>query len=380
MIEKIQNIIKSINIDGWLIYDFQNKNHIARSILNITEHTTRTLFYFIPKEGKPIKLLSKVEPDKLNNLKGEAIFYKTWKEMRQRLREILSPYKIIAMEYSKKFSIPYLSILDAGIYEIIRSFKVKIVSSSKIVQSLSIIKEEEMETHYRAGEIIKQALFKALENFKTFKYEHEVQEFIYEYLIKNNLTMDGDMPIFAIGENTSNPHYFPKRESPKKIEYKRPFLIDIWARLNIENSIYYDITYVGYYGKPSSEYKKVFDIVKSARDMAVDFINERLEKGKDVFGYEVDNVVRKYISKKDYGKYFVHRTGHSIGRNVHWINVNLDNFETHDDRNIINGCLFSIEPGIYIQNKFGIRSEINVYIQKNRANITTIKQEEIIEL
>ncbi|MCS7245161.1 MAG: M24 family metallopeptidase [candidate division WOR-3 bacterium] len=380
MIEEIQNILKSLNIDGWLIYDFQNKNYIARSILNITEHTTRVLFYFIPKQGKPIKLLSKVEPDKLSNFAGEIIFYRTWKEMREKLKEILSPYNIVAMEYSKKFSIPHLSILDAGIYEIIKGFKINIVSSSKIVQNLSIIKEEEMETHYRAGEIIKQALFEVLENFKNFKYEHEVQEFIYEYLTKNNLTMDGDMPIFATGENTSNPHYFPKKENPTKIEYRKPFLIDIWARLNIKNSIYYDITYIGYYGKASDEYKKVFDIVKTARDMAVDFITERLEKGKDVFGYEVDDLVRRYIGKKGYGENFVHRTGHSIGRSVHWINVNLDNFETHDDRNIINGCLFSVEPGIYIQNNFGIRSEINVYIQKNRANITTIKQEQIVEL
>ncbi|MEO0219444.1 MAG: M24 family metallopeptidase, partial [candidate division WOR-3 bacterium] len=287
--------------------------------------------------------------------------------------------KLIAMEYSKNCSIPYISILDAGTYEILKSLNIEIVSSANLVQMFSLISEDEIKTHYEAGEIIKNVLFKTFENIKYFKNEYEAQQFIYNELICNNLTTDGDYPIFAISENSANPHYMPTKSNFKKIEYNKPFLIDIWARVNKENSIYYDITWVGFYGdKIFEKYKEVFEIVKSARDLAVEFINEKLSKNLPIFGYEVDDVVRSYIEKKGYLKYFIHRTGHSIGKNVHWINVNMDNFETHDDRRILNGCLFSIEPGIYIENEFGIRSEINVYIKDNQAIITTIKQDEII--
>ncbi|MEO0203361.1 MAG: M24 family metallopeptidase, partial [candidate division WOR-3 bacterium] len=222
-------------------------------------------------------------------------------------------------------------------------------------------------------------LFKTFENLKNFKDEYEAQQFIYNELIKNNLTTDGSYPIFAISENTSNPHYVPTEFNHKNIEHNKPFLIDIWARLNEENSIYYDITWVGFYGdKIPKEYIEIFEVVKNARDLAVEFINSKLSKNLPLFGYEVDEIVRNFIMQKGYLNYFIHRTGHSIGKNVHWINVNLDNFETHDNRRILNGCLFSIEPGIYIQGKFGIRLEINVYIKNNKAVITTIKQDDIV--
>ncbi len=378
---KIQKLLDDFNIDGWLFYDFQNRNYIAQRILNIDpkEHFTRRWFYFIPKEGEPIKLLSRVESHKLEHLIGRKVFYSSWIEMEERLKDILKNCKTVAMEYSKRCSIPYLSILDAGTFEIIKDLNLEIVSSSNLIQMFSLITGEEIESHYKAGEIIKNVLFKTFENINHLKDEYSAQQFIYEELIKNNLTTDGDLPIFAVAENASNPHYSPSKENSKKIEYNKPFLIDIWARLNKENSIYYDITWVGFYGSElSDEYKKVFEIVRSARDLAVEFINDRLSRHLDVYGYEVDDVVRSYIREKGYGDYFVHRTGHSIGRDVHWINVNLDNFETHDNRKILDGCLFSIEPGIYIDGKFGIRLEINVYIKENKAIITTIKQDEIV--
>jgi Xaa-Pro aminopeptidase len=256
---------------------------------------------------------------------------------------------------------------------------VEIVSSADLVQMFFTISENEIKTHYQAGEIIKSVLFEVFNNLGKFKYEFEVSDFIYNKLIENNLTTDGDFPIFAIGENSSNPHYMPTKDKSKKIEKENPFLIDIWARLNQENSIYYDITWVGYYGnKVPDDYKKIFEIVKSARDLAVEYINNKLEKNLEIFGYEVDDVVRSYIAQKGYGNYFIHRTGHSIGKFVHYFNVNIDNFETHDNRRIINGCLFSIEPGIYIDGKFGIRLEIDVYIKDNKAVITTIKQDDLI--
>jgi Xaa-Pro dipeptidase len=381
LIDKIQELLKKFNLDGWLFYNFQNRNYIAQMILNINprEHFTRRWFYFIPKDGEPIKLLSRVEPNKLEHLEGKKLLYSTWKEMVEKLREILKNSKTIAMEYSRNSSIPYISIIDAGTYEIIKSLSVEIVSSADLVQMFFIISENEIKTHYQAGEIIKSVLFEVFNNLGKFKYEFEVSDFIYNKLIENNLTTDGDFPIFAIGENSSNPHYMPTKDKSKKIEKENPFLIDIWARLNQENSIYYDITWVGYYGnKVPDDYKKIFEIVKSARDLAVEYINSKLEKNLEIFGYEVDDVVRSYIAQKGYGNYFIHRTGHSIGKFVHYFNVNIDNFETHDNRRIINGCLFSIEPGIYIDGKFGIRLEIDVYIKDNKAVITTIKQDNLI--
>jgi Xaa-Pro dipeptidase len=381
LIDKIQELLRKFNLDGWLFYNFQNRNYIAQMILNINpkEHFTRRWFYFIPKDGEPIKLLSRVEPNKLEHLEGKKLLYSTWKEMIEKLKEILKNSKTIAMEYSKNSSIPYISIIDAGTYEIFKSLSVEIVSSADLVQMFFTISENEIKTHYQAGEIIKSALFEVFNNLGKFKYEFEVSDFIYNKLIENNLTTDGDFPIFAIGENSSNPHYMPTKDKSKKIERENPFLIDIWARLNQENSIYYDITWVGYYGnKVPDDYKKIFEIVKSARDLAAEYINSKLEKNLEIFGYEVDDVVRSYIAQKGYGNYFIHRTGHSIGKFVHYFNVNIDNFETHDNRRIINGCLFSIEPGIYIDGKFGIRLEIDVYIKDNKAVITTIKQDDLI--
>jgi Xaa-Pro dipeptidase len=381
LIDKIQALLKKFNLDGWLFYNFQNRNYIAQMILNINprEYFTRRWFYFIPKDGEPIKLLSRVEPNKLEHLEGKKLLYSTWKEMIEKLKEILKNSKTIAMEYSKNSSIPYISIIDAGTYEIIKSLSVEIVSSADLVQMFFIISENQIKTHYQAGEIIKSALFEVFNNLGKFTYEFEVSDFIYNKLIENNLTTDGDFPIFAIGENSSNPHYMPTKDKSRKIEKENPFLIDIWARLNQENSIYYDITWVGYYGnKVPDDYKKIFEIVKSARDLAVEYINSKLEKNLEIFGYEVDDVVRSYIAQRGYGNYFIHRTGHSIGKFVHYFNVNIDNFETYDNRRIINGCLFSIEPGIYIDGKFGIRLEIDVYIKDNKAVITTIKQDDLI--
>ena len=195
LIKKVQALLKKFNLDGWLFYDFQNRNYIAQMILNMNpkEHFTRRWFYFIPKDGEPIKLLSRVEPHKLEHLEGKKLLYSTWKEMIEKLKEILKNSKIIAMEYSRNCSIPYISIIDAGIYEIIKSLSVEIVSSADLIQTFFLILENEIKTHYQAGEIIRNVLFDVFKNLSSFKYEFEVCEFIYNRLIENNLTTDCNM-------------------------------------------------------------------------------------------------------------------------------------------------------------------------------------------
>jgi Xaa-Pro aminopeptidase len=294
------------------------------------------------------------------------------------LRHVLNGCKTIAMEYSKNSEIPYISVIDGGIIELVRSFGVEVVSSAEIIQSFYLIDEVELKSHYEAGEIIKRALFDAFEEIKrSNKTEYELSHFIYSYLIKNHLTTDGDLPIVAVDENSSNPHYFPQKEHSKFIKRGSKILIDIWARK--PNGIYYDVTWMAFFGKNvDDEFRRVFEIVRDARDLAVDFINERISRNSEIRGYEVDSVVRDYIRRFGLGDYFIHRTGHSIGYEVHSYGVNLDNFETHDFRRIVQGSLFSVEPGIYIPGKFGVRSEIDVYVHNNKAEITTIKQEHIV--
>jgi len=375
-IEKVQREILKSGIDGWLFYDFHNRDIISYKILGLNpkSFTTRRWFYFIPKSGNPKKLVSGVESTKLDSLPGDKFVYRTWSELRENLKNILKGYKRIAMQYSPMNNIPYISVVDGGIIELVRSLGVKIVSSANLVQSFeAIIDEEAFKTHKQAGEKIQKIKDEAFcfigENLKKGKSisEFDVQMFIVKRFEEEGLTDDGDHPIVGVNEHPSDPHFSPTPENSYIIKYGDRILIDLWARLDEPGSIYYDITWCGFVGdNPPEKYVEVFRLVCRARDEAIGFIKNRLEKNKKLFGYEVDDVAREIIKDAGYGEYFIHRTGHSIGTEVHGNGVNIDNFETKDDREILPGLCFSIEPGIYIPGELGVRTEIDVYVDKNR--------------
>lgn len=388
-IDKIQKALANFGLAGWLFYDFHNRDKIGMKILNLPTHglATRRWFYFIPVEGEPIKLVHRVEPDKLDHLPGKKFYYSGWIELHDKLKEILGPPKKIAMQYSPLNAIPYISIVDAGTIELVRSFGHEIVSSADLVQMFeALIDKKTIQTHFEAGKLVDETLDEAFEEIRKavragkYKTEYEVQQFILKRFYDKGLTSDEDPPIVGVNEHPTNPHFYPTPENTYEIKPGDKLLIDLWAKKNEPGAIFYDITWCAYIGdEPPEDYVKIFHIVRDARREALAFLQNRLNQNQDVAGWEVDEVARKYIQERGYAEFFTHRTGHSIGENVHGNGANIDNFETKDLRKLVPGCLFSLEPGIYIPGKMGVRSEINVYINSDKkAIITGREQEELI--
>jgi Xaa-Pro dipeptidase len=290
------------------------------------------------------------------------------------------------MQYSPENNIPYIGLVDAGTVELVRKLKKKVVSSADLVQRFEASwTPEQLESHLEAGKIVDRITRDAFKRAAEFVREgrplseFELQEWILEQFRENHLTT-AEPPIAAVQPNNGNPHYEPKAGASRPIRAGDLLLLDIWAKCGRPGSVYYDITWMGYLGnRVPDAYAKIFRIVKSARDNAVAFVKESIGKGRSIHGWEVDRVTRDTIRKSGYAKYFVHRTGHSIGQDVHGNGANMDGLETRDDRKIVPHTCFSIEPGIYLP-EFGIRSEVNVYVGDGEARVTGAIQEEILPL
>jgi len=388
-LDRIQQAIAEQGIDGWLFYDFHHRDTMAYHILRLDfiKFTTRRWFYYIPAKGEPVKIVSAVEARKLNSLPGRKIVYRAWEELHKDLQDTLKDAKRVAMQYSPMNNIPYVSVVDAGTIELIRSFGVEIVSSANLVQTFeAIIDKIGYEAHLEAGKKVQKIKDEAFELIgqKIRKNEsiteYEAQQFIVKRFEEEGLTDDGDHPIVGVNEHPSDPHFEPIQEDCYVIKKGDTLLIDLWARKNDDTGIYYDITWCGYIGKnPPSKYVEIFKIVRDARNTARDFIREKFRKGEPCYGFEVDNVCRKVVVDGGYGDYFVHRTGHSIGREVHGNGVHIDNLETKDERELVPGICFSIEPGIYLPGEMAVRSEINVFITEDREVVVAgAEQEELI--
>ncbi len=384
----MQDNIKALGGDGWLFCDFQNRERVAYEILglDITKKTTRRWFYLIPAQGEPIKLVHRIEASRLDKLPGKKELYSGWEELHQKLSIILNNVNCVFMQYSPMNNLPTISLVDAGTIELVKSFDVDVLSSSNLVQIFqSQLSEEAIEFHKRAGAKIHAIkdkafsfIFDSLISGKTIT-EYDVQQFIVGEFENANLNCEGKHPIVAINEHASDPHFEPRMDNSYVIKKGDNILIDLWAKEKVEGGIYYDITWCGFAGdSPSEEYIKIFDIAVNARNKAKQLIIDRIKGSKSIYGWEVDKVCRDYITEQGYGKYFVHRTGHSIDTVLHGSGVNLDNLETKDDREIIPGTCFSIEPGIYT-GKMGVRTEINVLVDHSGNVITTgDEQQELI--
>lgn len=386
---KIQATLEQSGIDGWLFYDYENRDPIAYRVLGLNPNklTTRRWFYLIPSEGEPIKLVHRIESQRLSDLVGRTVTYSGWQELRVKLSNIFQGVKKVAMQYSPMNDIPSISIVDAGTIELIRSFKVEVVSSANLVQMFAAkLSLEGMALHKQAGQKIqkiKDMTFRLIMNsVLTNKKitEYDAQQFILNEFKKENLTCEGTNPIVAVNEHAANPHFENDATNNSEIKPDDRILIDLWAKINDPNGVYYDITWCGFIGnQPPQSYTDLFEIVVQARNKAKNLVIQRLKDGKKVLGWEVDDIARNFIADKGYGQYFTHRTGHSIDGKAHGSGVNMDNLETKDQREIIPGVCFSIEPGIY-KGEIGVRSEISVVVNENNEVIVVGPEQESLVL
>jgi len=385
-LEAIQKELRKAKLDGWLFYDFHNRDHLAYKILGLeNKHTTRRWFYFIPAKGEPKKLVSAVESTKLDSLPGKKFVYLPYEEQHKLLKKILGSSKKIAMQYSPKNNIPYVSLVDAGTIELIKSFGVKVISSADLISIFeALIDERGYQLHKEAqkdiDEIRKLAFQKIRDAINSGQRltEYELQQFIMERFRERNLYTNAE-PIVGINDHPADPHFEPK---PDGYFFKEgdTVLIDLWAKKNVEGGIYYDITWVGFVGQnPPEKYLQIFEVAKNARNTAIKFIQESLSKKRKIYGWQIDDVCRNVVKKAGFGKYFIHRTGHSIGEETHGNGPNIDNLETKDERELMPGCLFSIEPGIYLPGEMAVRTEVNVFIHKDyTAEVTGEIQNELV--
>lgn len=371
-LKEIQNALKEKGVDGWLLCDFHNRDHLAYRILDLdfNKMTSRRWFYFIPAEGEPVRLAHRVESTKLDTLPGEKRLYHPWEELHKQLKDILGEPKTIAMQYSPFNNIPYTSIVDAGTVELIRSFGHEVVSSADLVQKFeAIIDEKGYESHLKAGDIIQHIkneafaeIGKAIGGGRKLT-EYDLMKFILKRFDDEGIEYGEDVPIVGINDHPADPHFEPKEEGSYEFKKGSMVLIDLWGKLKEPGSIYYDITWCGYVGDdPPEKYQEIFHVVRDARIAAVNFVRKRFSDGQPVYGCEVDDACRAVVKEAGFGDHFIHRTGHSIGEEVHGNGVNIDNLETKDERLLVPGICFSIEPGIYFNGEMAARSEIDCFI------------------
>jgi Xaa-Pro aminopeptidase len=389
-LERIQQTLRDKGIDGWLFCDFHNRDHLGYRVLGLdpTKMTSRRWFYYVPAKGEPKKLVHSVEKGKLDALPGSKTVYLPWEQLHASLKKLLGKKKKIAMQYSPKNDIPYVSLVDAGIVELVKGFGHKIVSSADLVQIFeSLIGDEGYGLHKEAGVIVDRIRREAFDQIRNAvathsgTTEYDIQQFIMRRFSEHGLVTQ-DPPMVGTNDHPSDPHFECMREDARSFKPGDTVLIDLWAKKNVPGAIYYDSTWVGYIGsEPSKKYVEIFTVVKQARDAAIQFVKDRFAKGQACYGWQVDDVCRAVVKKAGFGKYFVHRTGHSIGEETHGNGVNIDNLETRDVRQLMPGCCFSIEPGIYLEGEMAARTEINMFIRNEReAEVTGEIQNELVRI
>ncbi len=386
LVKQIQSALAIARVPGWLFYGFHSNDPIALSILGFgpAYHATRRWFYLVPAEGEPVKLVHRIESGMLDHLPGRKLVYLRWQELRSQLAQLLGSSKTVAMQYSPENAVPYVSKIDAGTVELVRSCGAEVISSADLVQQFETRWTADQAEQHRATAalltgIVNQAFREAAKALseKGVTTEFEIQRFIERRFEEEGLITDSP-PIVAVNGNAGNPHYSPSASSHSPLRKGDFLLIDLWAKPLGPDAVYADITWTAFYGKPvPPRVAEVFDVVRRARDRGVVFLKEATAGGRYPQGWEVDDAVREVIGAAGYADKFVHRTGHSLGREVHGNGVNFDNLETHDTRSFLPGIACTIEPGIYLDN-FGVRSEINVFFGKDGPEVTTAPQDSLL--
>jgi len=387
-VAEIQAALREANLDGWLFYDFRRSDPLAYRILRLPAAgvTTRRWFYYVPVVGQPVRVVHSIERFRLDALPGRKIIYRSWEELRAAVRDALASgglqnkrvvLRKIAMQYSPMGDIPYVARVDAGTVELVRSMPgVSVVTSADLVQQFeATLTPEQLATHREAADKIHRVIMDAFAEIARRvragepTTEYDIQQFINRRLNEEGMTSGG--PNVSAGANTANPHYQPTEQRSAPIRRGDFVLFDVSEKLKQPGSIVADQTWVGYVGESvPEEHVKVFNIVREARDSATEFVRAAVRDGKVIRAAQVDDVSRGIIKRAGYGEYFTHRTGHSIGEEGHGNGANIDNFETRDSRRVIPRTCFSIEPGIYLEGRFGVRSEINVYVSDKEIEVT----------
>jgi Xaa-Pro dipeptidase len=366
----VQHSLKAFGLDGWLLYDFRGSNILARRVLGLDQKPTgsRRFFYFIPAQGAPRKLVHRIETAALDDLPGAKAIYLRWQDLEAEVASLVSGSRRVAMEYAPRVSNPYVSRVDAGTIELVKTCGVEVVSSGDLIQQFEATWDDaQWEMHRQAEKVTTSAydvafplIAERVRGGGTIR-ETEVQSAIMDHFHKHGLTTYSP-PIVAVNAHSGDPHYEPVAGRDAPIAKGDFVLIDLWAKLDKPRAVYSDLTRVGYVGASvPTKYETIFAVVAQARDAAISCVRDAYAAGRALHGWEVDAAGRRVIDAAGYGAQFIHRIGHNIGQEVHGNGANMDNLETHDERLVLRRTCFSIEPGIYFE-EFGIRSEVNVFV------------------
>ena len=384
-LEKIQQEIRNQKLDGWLFFDHHNRDMLAYRVLGLPvgKGPSRRWYYMIPAQGEPMGMEHRIERGQLGTLPGERIPYSSWTEQLAALRKLTSGMTRVAMQYSPMCAVPYVSMVDGGTVELVRSLGVEVLSSAELIQVFEARwTPEALESHLEAGRRVDRvragafALIHERTRNGARLQEVEVKDFVRKGFADAGMITDSG-PIVGANANASNPHYEPSAEITSPIRSGDWVLLDMWAKLDQPGAVYYDITWTAFCGdSPSDEIRTVYNTVTGARDAGIKRVQEAIAQGHRLCGFEVDDAVRGYIDSRGFASFFTHRTGHSIGQEVHGNGANMDNFETHDDRRVMPWSCFSIEPGVYLPH-FGVRSEINMFVGDSEAIVTGEIQREM---
>jgi Xaa-Pro aminopeptidase len=385
----IQRTLRADGLDGWLLYDFHGSNPIAAGLagLNGGGHmTTRRWYYLIPADGEPRGVVHAIERHNLDALPGRKSVYAGREQLDASLTRLLEGVSTVAMEYSPDCAIPYLSRVDAGTAEAVRRRGVTIVSSGDLVQRFEAAwSADQLATHRTASEAlyrIKDRAFAAAAqavHSGARMTEYDLQQQMVKWFEEEELVSDS-APVVAIGANAGNPHYLPTPDRCRAMVADEVLLLDLWGKHSGQGAVFADITWVAFTGGTvPAEPARAFRAIAEARDAAAALVADAATAGRDLRGWEVDRAARAVLTDAGYNDQILHRTGHSLGESVHGNGVHLDDYETHDDRRILPGTGFTIEPGLYFET-FGVRTEINMYRGEREARVTGPRQQEIITL
>ena len=385
----IQRALREDGLDGWLLYDFNGQNPIARRLSGLASSgkmTTRRWYYLVPAHGEPKGLVHAIERHNLDHLPGEKHAYAGREELSGGLRRLLDGVKRVAMEYSPGNAIPYVSRVDAGTVEAVRDTGAEVVSSGDLAQRFEAVwSEAALTSHRRASDSLYRIKDRAFDLVRARLAERapltefDVQSAMLTWFEEEGLVSDAT-PNVSAQENAGNPHYHPSRDVHRPIRPGELLLLDLWGKLSTEGAVFADITWVGFTGpRVPDEYASAFAAARDGRDAAIELVHSSVREGREIRGFEVDRTCRAVVERAGFGRQFIHRTGHSLGETVHGNGVHMDDFETHDDRRLLPGTGFTIEPGVYTD-RYGVRTEINMFVGEREAIVTGPAQKEIVTL
>jgi len=392
----IQSALRDQHLDGWLFYDHHRRDLLAYRILGLPESfVSRRWYYFIPADGEPRKLVHRIESGKLDSLPGTKHEYSSWQELEQNLKEMLEGATNIAMQYSPRNAIMYISMVDAGTVELVRSFGKNVISSADLVSLFeAVLTEDQIATHYQAQERLDRVLRAGFQQISDrvrnpgHTNEFEIVSFLRHAMEREGLWTDHG-PNCSAGSNAADSHYEPTQNRHSPIMHGEFILIDIFAKLSEPHdtsrgrpdAVWYDITWTGVVGRePTDHERNIFTIVREARDAAITAVEQAYAANTPIPGWQADDAARNVIRRAGYEEFFTHRTGHNISGELHGNGAHLDNLETHDERILLPNTCFSVEPGIYFPGEFGVRSEVNMITRPGKAVVTGPRQSELLRI